>query len=118
MKILSTIISLLMLPALSASAATASVTPQEISVAGFLPVAGSGRQGYDFNTGWRYHLGDIAEGESTDLDDSAWEVVSTPHTVELLPAEGSGCRNYQGKAWYRKHFVMPTDTEGKDVFLH
>ncbi|MDE6694119.1 MAG: glycoside hydrolase family 2, partial [Muribaculaceae bacterium] len=32
--------------------------------------------------------------------------------------EGSGCRNYQGPAWYRKHFVMPQDTEGKDVTLH
>ena len=78
----------------------------------------SGRVIYDFNNGWRYHLGDVTDGASTSLDDSSWEVVSTPHTVELLPAEGSGCRNYQGKAWYRKHFVMPEDTKGKDVTLH
>lgn len=115
MKIFSSIISLLLLPLM---AMAGEITPQEISVAGFFPLDDSGRVVYDFNNGWRYHLGDVADGASTSLDDSSWEVVSTPHTVELLPAEGSGCRNYQGKAWYRKHFVMPEDTKGKDVTLH
>lgn len=115
MKILATILSFLLLPAM---AMADTVTPQEISVAGFFPVEDSGRQVYDFNNGWRYHLGDVKDGEAIGLDDSKWEVVSTPHTVELLPAEGSGCRNYQGVAWYRKHFVMPESTDGKDVTLH
>lgn len=94
------------------------VRPQDISVAGFFPIQDAGRQVYDFNNGWRFHLGDVADGGSKNLDDSAWEIVSTPHSVELLPAEGSGCRNYQGVAWYRKHFVMPADVDGKDVVLH
>lgn len=115
MKIFSSIIALLLLPLF---AIAGEITPQEISVAGFFPLQDSGRVIYDFNNGWRYHLGDVTDGASTSLDDSSWEVVSTPHTVELLPAEGSGCRNYQGKAWYRKHFVMPEDTKGKDVALH
>ena len=115
MKILATILSFLLLPAVALADA---VTPQEISVAGFFPIENSGRQVYDFNNGWRYHLGDVANGGAANLDDSGWEVVSTPHTVELLPAEGSGGRNYQGVAWYRKHFVMPKDTKGKDVTLH
>lgn len=115
MKILSAILSFLLLPAVALADA---VTPQEISVAGFFPIEDAGRQVYDFNNGWRYHLGDVKDGEAVRLNDSNWEVVSTPHTVELLPAEGSGCRNYQGVAWYRKHFVMPESTEGKDVTLH
>lgn len=115
MKIFPAIISILFLPLL---ASATEVTPQEISVAGFFPVSESGRQVYNFNNGWRYHLGDIENGESIRFDDSTWDIVSTPHTVELLPAEGSGCRNYQGKAWYRKHFVMPEETSGKDVTLH
>ncbi len=98
------ILSLLLLPGVMSAGET--VTPQEISVAGFFPLEGAGRQVYDFNTGWRYHLGDIKDGQAPGLDDSAWEVVSTPHTVELLPAEGSGGRNYQGVAWYRKHFRL------------
>ena len=115
MKILSAILSFLLVPAITMAE---DIKPQEISVAGFFPIENSGRQVYDFNNGWRYHLGDVADGGARNLDDSSWEVVSTPHTVELLPAEGSGCRNYQGKAWYRKHFVMPEETAGKDVSLH
>ena len=88
------------------------------SVAGLFPLEGSGRTVWNFNNGWRFHLGDVPEANRTDYDDHAWEVVSTPHTVQLMPAEASGCRNYQGVAWYRKRFVMPAQTAGKDVSLH
>lgn len=90
----------------------------EYSVAGFYPLAESGRVVYNFNPGWRFHKGDVKAGESLRLDDSDWEIVSTPHTVELMPAEASGCRNYQGTAWYRKRFVLPADMVGKTVTLH
>lgn len=90
----------------------------EISVAGFIPLQGSGRAVYNFNPGWRFFKGDVKGAETTGFDDSTWQVVSIPHTVELMPAEASGCRNYQGVAWYRKHFVMPAEMKGKDVSLH
>lgn len=90
----------------------------EISVAGFIPLAGSGRQVYNFNAGWRYLKGDATDAETIGFDDSRWETVSTPHTVALLPAEGSGCRNYQGPAWYRKHFLVPAESRGKQLLLH
>lgn len=113
------ILSILLSPfVLSAASPDAPVTPQEISVAGFIPLEDSGRQVYDFNSGWRFHLGDVPDGGAAGLDDSKWEVVSTPHTVQLMPAEASGCRNYQGAAWYRKHFTVPEETAGKDVTLH
>lgn len=90
----------------------------ETSVAGFIQLPGSGRQVYNFNPGWRFFKGDICGAESVDFDDCSWTIVSTPHTVELMPAEASGCRNYQGPAWYRKHFVLPAETKGKQVLLH
>ena len=90
----------------------------EISVAGFIPLQGSGRQIYNFNPGWRYYKGDVQGAESVSFDDSAWEIVSTPHTVELMPAEASGCRNYQGIVWYRKRFVIPAETKGQNVSIH
>ena len=90
----------------------------QTSVAGFFPLAGSGRQVYNFNTGWRFHRGDMKNAEKTDLDDAGWEVVAVPHTVELMPAEASGCRNYQGIAWYRKRFVVPAGSKGMDVSIH
>lgn len=88
------------------------------SVAGFYPVEGSGRQVYNFNNGWRFMRGDVKEAQKTDFDDTSWEIISTPHTVELMPAEASGCRNYQGIAWYRKRFVIPSDAVNKEVFIH
>ena len=88
------------------------------SVAGFFPLENSGRLVWNFNAAWRFHLGDIAGAEAKDFDDRSWEVVSTPHTVQLMPAEASGCRNYQGIAWYRKHFRLPAECEGRNVTLH
>ncbi len=35
-----------------------------------------------------------------------------------MPAEASGCRNYQGPAWYRKHFVVPAETKGQRVSIY
>ena len=102
----------------SVVAAYAAEPHGETSVAGFFPLEGSGRAVWDFNQGWRFHRGDAEGAEAADFDDSAWEVVCTPHSVELEPAEASGGRNYQGRAWYRKRFTMPEQTEGRDVTLH
>ena len=88
------------------------------SVAGFFPVDNSGRIIYNFNQGWRYHLGDIAGAGETAFDDSQWQVVNVPHTARLEPSEASGGRNYQGVVWYRKHFIVPKDLQGKDITLH
>ena len=73
---------------------------------------------YNFNNGWRFFRGDVKDAEATAFNDSRWEVVAAPHTVELMPAEASGCRNYQGIAWYRKRFVVPVDAKNKDVLIH
>ncbi|WP_455585581.1 glycoside hydrolase family 2 protein [Bacteroides sp.] len=90
----------------------------EISVAGFIPLSGSGRDIYNFDPGWRYYKGNAENAETVDFDDSDWEVVSAPHSVELMPAEASGCRNYQGPVWYRKRFVLPSAVRGKQVLIH
>ena len=90
----------------------------QTSVAGLFPLDNSGRLVWNFNAGWRFHLGDVAGAEAKDFNDQSWEVVSTPHTVQLMPAEASGCRNYQGIAWYRKHFRLPKECAGRDVTLH
>lgn len=90
----------------------------ETSIAGLFPLNNTGRLVYNFNSEWRFHLGDIAGAEKTSLDDSSWDVISTPHCVKLEPAEASGGRNYQGIAWYRKHFILPKETAGKDVEIY
>lgn len=95
-----------------------SSTQLPTSIAGFFPLENSGRQVWNFNAGWRFHRGDVAGAEATDFNDRSWEVVTTPHTVQLMPAEASGCRNYQGIVWYRKHFQLPAECKDRIVTLH
>jgi Beta-galactosidase/beta-glucuronidase len=90
----------------------------QFSVAGFHNLPNSGREVYDFNVGWRFNLGDVSNAEAVAFDDSKWDIVSTPHTVMLMPAEGSGSRNYQGVAWYRKHFTVPENLQNKLVTIY
>ena len=90
----------------------------EFSVAGFYPLENAGREVFNFNVGWRFKTGNIENAEQPDFDDSAWEIVSTPHTVRLMPAEGSGSRNYQGLAWYRKHFKIDASLQGKLINIY
>ena len=89
------------------------------STAGFYELPNTGREVYSMNLAWRFHKGEI-EGDpfAMDFDDSQWEVVSVPHGLEYLPVEASGCVNYQGIAWYRKHFSVDKILEGKKLFLH
>lgn len=93
-------------------------TADTYSVAGLFPLQGSGRVIYNFNQGWRFHLGDAPGAEAANYDDSQWQVVCAPHSVRLEPTAASGGRNYQGVAWYRKHFTVPADMEGKNVTVH
>jgi beta-galactosidase len=97
---------------------TANDYQPDFSVAGFLELKNSGREVYNFNVGWRFKTGDIQNAEKIDFDDSEWAIISTPHTVKLMPAEASGGRNYQGPAWYRKHFVWDETWSGKLVNIY
>jgi len=90
----------------------------EFSTAGFFQIQGSGRSVSNFNVGWRFHKGDFSGAETTSFNDASWEIVSAPHGLELLPKEASGGVNYQGPAWYRKHFKLGKEFEGKKVNLY
>lgn len=91
----------------------------DFSTAGFYSVDPAIRGVADFNPGWRFHLGDAEDAHMPGFDDSAWDLVNLPHGLEILPLEASGSLNYQGPAWYRKHFETPDDVApGRRVFLH
>ncbi|MEG2163507.1 MAG: glycoside hydrolase family 2 TIM barrel-domain containing protein [Bacteroidales bacterium] len=90
----------------------------EFSTAGFFKLHGSGRDIYSMNPAWRFHKGALSDAQARDYNDRGWSVVSLPNGIEYLPTEASGCINYQGEVWYRKHFI-PSDTlKGKKLFLH
>ena len=88
------------------------------STAGFYTLAGTGREVFNLNPAWRLYLGDMPQAADPDLDDSQWRVVTLPNGIELLPAEASGCINYQGPVWYRKRFRPDARLQGKRLFLH
>ena len=56
--------------------------------------------------------------EQKEFDDSRWTLVSFPHSIDTLPTEASGCINYQGVCWYRKHFSSSDSFAGKKLFLY
>ncbi len=111
-------LSLLPTTAMDAATDHLPTTTVATSVAGLYPIPSSGRVVYNFSQGWRFHLGDAEGAQASTFDDSRWQVVNVPHTARLEPYEASGCRNYQGVVWYRKHFTLPADMQGKDITVH
>jgi beta-galactosidase len=91
---------------------------KEFSTAGFFKIDDGGREVFNFNVGWRFYKGTANQAEQPGFDDSKWVVINTPHGLEYLPEEASGCINYQGEAWYRKHFTIPENLKGQKIFLH
>ena len=90
----------------------------QFSTAGFFQLKDSGREVYSMNPGWRFFKGSQKDAELKDFNDKQWSLVSLPHGIEYLPTEASGCVNYQGEVWYRKHFHANEDLRGKKLFLH
>lgn len=90
----------------------------EYSKAGFFEIPNSGREVFDFNVGWRFYKGAISNAERKDFQDSNWDIVNTPHGLELNSIQASGSNNYQGEAWYRKHFTIPSEIKNKRLVLH
>lgn len=90
----------------------------EFSTAGFFRLDNSGREVYSMNPAWRFHKGAVEGAETKEFNDKDWTVVSLPDGIEYLPTEASGCINYQGEVWYRKHFTPDAALKGKKLFLH
>lgn len=90
----------------------------EFSTAGFFELPHTGRTAYSMNPAWRLHKGPVSGAEQPGFDDRSWRLVSLPDGIENLPTEASGCVNYQGEVWYRKHFTPRREWNGKELFLH
>lgn len=90
----------------------------EFSTAGFFELPNSGRTVYSMNPAWRFFKGECPGAELMKYNDNDWEVVSVPHGIEYLPLDASGCANYQGEIWYRKHFNLDSSFLNKKLFLH
>ena len=77
-----------------------------------------------FNQDWRFHLGEVSDGQRIDLDDSSWRNLNLPHDwsiegefAEKNPAGTGGGALPGGTGWYRKSFIVPATAKGKLLFV-
>lgn len=75
-----------------------------------------------FNDGWLFHLGALEGAEKPDFADAAWRALDLPHDWSIegeFSEDHASATGYLpgGTGWYRKHFTLPADTEGRRVFL-
>jgi len=81
-----------------------------------------GRKISDFNFGWKFHKGDIADGQSLTLDDAGWRKIDLPHDWSIegpFSKDNSSCTGYLpgGIGWYRKSFPVSGELQGGKVFI-
>ena len=77
-----------------------------------------------FNLDWRFHLGEVGNGQEASLNDSQWRQLNLPHDwsiegefSEKHPAGTGGGALPGGLGWYRKTFTVPATAKGKSVFV-
>jgi beta-galactosidase len=74
------------------------------------------RQYVDLNQEWKFYRDTIANNlYEADIDDSRWETVALPHTPRIEPLVVND--QWQGIAWYRKHFSIEKSNIGKNAFI-
>lgn len=88
----------------------------------------------DFNAQWQFHMGDIIDPSTAMTDEPGWIRVHLPHDWSIIDYEvqdslhaGPFFKNLPGGAdvgylrdgvgWYRKEFVSPAGSEGKQLLL-
>ncbi|MBX3435404.1 MAG: DUF4982 domain-containing protein [Pirellulales bacterium] len=100
-----------------------------VSAASALAGESSPREVIDFDRGWQFQRGDVAQevgaqGEGAAQDATAVQTVDVPHDwsiagpfAETNPAGGDGGFLPTGVARYRKRFAAPDAWRGKRVFV-
>ncbi len=75
-----------------------------------------------FDNGWRFHLGDVAEGQLPALADKDWRLVDLPHDWSIegpYSAKNAAGTAFlpAGIAWYRKTFQLPVSMRGRKISI-
>lgn len=76
------------------------------------------RTTYNFNSDWKLFVGDSANAQNSDFNDSSWKNITTPHAWNEDDAFRKDIADLStGIAWYRKHFKLPANSLNKKIFL-
>ncbi|KAA8486386.1 beta-galactosidase [Arcticibacter tournemirensis] len=77
-----------------------------------------------FNKGWKFFAGDEKEASKVNYKDAFWRSLNVPHDWSIEgdfsnfnPAKPEGGALPTGIAWYRKSFVVPSSSKGKNVSI-
>ena len=82
----------------------------------------SGRIVEDFDSDWRFRLGDFPTAVMPAFDDSSWQRVNVPHDWSIagpFSADYASGNGYApgGVGWYRKHFRLDSAQSGRHVTI-
>jgi beta-galactosidase len=77
-----------------------------------------------FDSGWKFHLGDVSGAQGATFDDSAWTSLDVPHDWSIsLAFNQSSAATFEGGyldgglGWYRKSFTLPTSSAGQRLLV-
>lgn len=78
----------------------------------------------NFDADWRFHQGDVEDGQGADFDSSDWRALDLPHDWSIEGPKDRKHSNGQrlgyvptGIGWYRKSFELPENLAGQKVFI-
>ncbi len=84
----------------------------------------AGRYHLLMDRNWRFFLGDDSTAYKSSFDDKSWRVLDLPHDWSIegefkkdAPTRGGGGYLPTGIGWYRKEFVLPSFSRGKQVSI-
>lgn len=76
------------------------------------------RTKYNFNSEWRYFVGDIEEAAEIHFNDKDWKKITLPRAFNEDEAFKLAIDQHTDTiVWYRKQFKLPSNDKGKKVFL-
>jgi len=85
---------------------------------------GTVRKQINFDLGWKFIKGDVADAQQNNFDETGWSPVQLPHdwAIEgpIDKRNPGGERNGffpGGVGWYRKYFQLSAEDKGKNVFV-
>lgn len=76
-----------------------------------------------FNTGWKFHKGDLPQAEKVNLNDQKWRSLELPHDWSIegpFSQEWASSTGYLpgGIAWYRKTFKLKPEEISAKTFIY
>lgn len=87
-------------------------------------VSGQSRRQINFDSAWRFTLGDPSGAEKPSHDDAAWRRLDVPHDWSIEgpfdqrnPTGAAGGFLPAGVGWYRKHFTLSESAVRRRVFI-